>query len=293
MPYSAARAVCATFCSTIAGALIPLFGPSFPSLCVPQEAPEYTRMIIDPAIVAQATAEAEAYRIHHTMLTPKSNRDSYSPQRRALGPMSEHATSPPNSLDHRLRLKRIFGGDSSHGTPTDTDADGNASEMSSGDGYYCSAVTPVSANSLHIPQTWQPNNIISKLTNSSINVQQPLKLAPGPDPLLSAIPRSTGMIDGQMRNSWTAIKRRADEVDADDEMESDHNEGSSDYKTSEKSVSSNSEMAGANDGGGVEQKAAWLLMKLNVKDGEYGNAARGGDLSFGQPRIKRRRATSM
>ncbi|KAI1823609.1 hypothetical protein F4861DRAFT_311419 [Xylaria intraflava] len=62
MPYMCARAVCATFCHNIAGALIPIFGPDFPTICTPAEAPEYSRMVIDPAIVIQSTREAEYYR---------------------------------------------------------------------------------------------------------------------------------------------------------------------------------------------------------------------------------------
>ncbi|KAI5866664.1 hypothetical protein GGS23DRAFT_615213 [Durotheca rogersii] len=62
MPYQCAKAVCATFCHNIAGALIPIFGPDFPSLCTHSDAPEYSRMIIDRAIVVQATREAENFR---------------------------------------------------------------------------------------------------------------------------------------------------------------------------------------------------------------------------------------
>ncbi|KAK4185090.1 hypothetical protein QBC35DRAFT_390262 [Podospora australis] len=58
MPYYCAKAVCATFCHQIAGALIPIFGPDFPSECIPEGAPGYKRMIIDPEIVARARREA-------------------------------------------------------------------------------------------------------------------------------------------------------------------------------------------------------------------------------------------
>lgn len=62
MPYQCARAVCATFCYNISGALIPIFGPDFPSLCTQVDAPEYSRMVIDQAIVIQSTQEADSYR---------------------------------------------------------------------------------------------------------------------------------------------------------------------------------------------------------------------------------------
>lgn len=62
MPHACAKAVCATFCAHIAGALIPIFGPDFPSQCISPDAPEHGRMAIDPAIVAESGREAELYR---------------------------------------------------------------------------------------------------------------------------------------------------------------------------------------------------------------------------------------
>lgn len=63
MPYRCARAVCATFCHKVAGALIPLFGPSFPSECAP--APFNTThckgMVINQQIIFKATEEVEKY----------------------------------------------------------------------------------------------------------------------------------------------------------------------------------------------------------------------------------------
>lgn len=60
MPFSCAKAVCATFCHKIAGALIPLFGPRFPSECVHEKATGHGRMVIDPEIVARAKRDAAA-----------------------------------------------------------------------------------------------------------------------------------------------------------------------------------------------------------------------------------------
>lgn len=62
MPHACAKAVCATFCAPIAGALIPIFGPDFPSQCISPDAPEHGRMAIDPAIVAESGREADMYR---------------------------------------------------------------------------------------------------------------------------------------------------------------------------------------------------------------------------------------
>ncbi|TVY56466.1 hypothetical protein LCER1_G002215 [Lachnellula cervina] len=290
MPYSCALAVCTTFCAHIAGALIPIFGPTFPSLCVPPEAPEHGRWSIDPAIVVEATAEAENYRAQYSSFsTPKSARESYSPQQR----ISEMRTTPPNGLSRRLRLKRTFGGDSPYGTPTDTDLEtnGGGSETSSGDGYFCSPITPVSASSLNLNQqhNWQRPNMISHSANSSMNVSPHHKLAPGLNPILSAIPRSA---DVPMGGMWPTIKRRVDEVDADDEYDGAESASVTDDKASDNGKGSDKEMEDVSIGG-QEQKAAWLLMKLSVKDRECSAEASREKYELEGPRIKRRRATSM
>lgn len=62
MPFACAKAVCTTFCASIAGALIPIFGPDFPSLCISPDAPEHGRMQIDPMIVMESAREAEMFR---------------------------------------------------------------------------------------------------------------------------------------------------------------------------------------------------------------------------------------
>lgn len=375
MPYSCALAVCTTFCSHIAGALIPIFGPTFPSLCVPPEAPEHGRMIIDSQTVHEATAEAEAFRIQYSSLpaSRSSTRDSYSPfhssdrERERLSSDLNMRRTPPN-LDRRLRVRRAFGGDSPYGLTTDTDFDTNASE-SSGDGYFLSPVTPVSANSMlstshaqshsmsqpqlhghghihgqnqgqiqgqsqHTVQAahpakimtgWHAHNLSSHASNSTISIS-PRHQAhhahtyKGTNPILSAIPRSTGL-DIAMSGTWRSgpSKRRVEEVDADDEYDGEtasvvtDDKGSAVGKCGVGSANGGGSDMEMEDVGGVERKAAWLLMKLSVKDGEagaemYGGKDRsvetgcGGGVGVGMggamggfegPRIKRRRATSM
>lgn len=64
MPYGCARAVCATFCHRIAGALIPIFGPSFPSECTPASinSPHCKGMVISQQVILRATEEVEKHR---------------------------------------------------------------------------------------------------------------------------------------------------------------------------------------------------------------------------------------
>ncbi|KAH6634574.1 hypothetical protein B0J18DRAFT_406205 [Chaetomium sp. MPI-SDFR-AT-0129] len=58
MPYTCARAICATFCHKIAGALIPLFGPRFPFECIPENALGHGHMVISKEIVERAKCDA-------------------------------------------------------------------------------------------------------------------------------------------------------------------------------------------------------------------------------------------
>ena len=76
MPFSCARAICATFCYKIAGALVPMFGPSFLYDCLRPDSPSFGRMVIDPTIIAEAAREAEVSRrvyYNANMLAAASN----------------------------------------------------------------------------------------------------------------------------------------------------------------------------------------------------------------------------
>lgn len=72
MPYRCAKAICATFCYSIAGALIPIFGPAFPSECTPPSSVHYKEMIISQQIVIEATKEAEYFRRVHSKKIPST-----------------------------------------------------------------------------------------------------------------------------------------------------------------------------------------------------------------------------
>lgn len=292
MPYSCALAVCATFCSNIAGALIPIFGPDFPARCIAPEAPEFSRMIIDRSLVVAATDQAEAFRQHYSSFTPKSTPGtSYSPR---YSDMQEHRGITPPILERGSRLKRTLI-NNPYGTPTDTDRDTAASEASSGDGYFCSPGTPVSMTNLS--QRWA-HNTVSHLANSSISLSAPSALE-GPNPWLSAVPRSTGLSEICAPLSWRN-KRRANEIEADDHgYDGESGESITDDKSGDNektAVDGHNCSDRDNTIGGAEKKAAWLLMNLSVKDGECINetpqAGKGKDEDCG-PRVKRRRAKSM
>jgi hypothetical protein len=115
MPYICAKAICATFCHSIAGALIPLFGPQFPFDCIPEKAPGYGRMIINPELVARATTDAAA------LFRPPPGRPS---------PLASRSASPLPS-QRSVRVHGVYDYQSDHGhdrrlllSPyTDTDVD--------------------------------------------------------------------------------------------------------------------------------------------------------------------------
>lgn len=139
--------------------------------------------------------------------------------------------------------------------------------------------------------------MISHSANACINISGPKPLT-GPNPWLSAIPRSSGLPDMTMAGTWRN-KRRVEEVDADDEGYDGEESAESgrDDKSADEEKTSDGDVSMSGSGvGGAEKKAAWLLMKLSVKDGERGGDILGGTKekeSDEAPRVKRRRATSM
>lgn len=108
-------------------------------------------------------------------------------------------------------------------------------------------------------------------------------------------------------------KRRVEEVDEEYDggeesgsVTGTDDKGSVDEKIIDDAGSANVSVADSSSAtsiGGAEKKAAWLLMKLSVKDGESGAGAGSGGVEATHrhatgaesdgPRIKRRRATSM
>ncbi|KAI1394059.1 uncharacterized protein F4822DRAFT_439842 [Hypoxylon trugodes] len=210
MPYHCAKAVCATFCHNIAGALIPIFGADFPSLCTPSEAPEYQRMIIDPAIIVQSTREAERFRrLYSNPVTSASGSGSNSGRANSPRERPTLFRSPyddPRKNHHsqhfsrRYSIRKPFPTPTSCDSPyaTDTDSDispiaPERSNMGPRDRFPYSSVAPpppppppslVAPPSLRPTSSgWVPANIVVPAHH---HYDQPV-----PSPWLSAVPRFT------------------------------------------------------------------------------------------------------
>ncbi|OTB06330.1 hypothetical protein M426DRAFT_9817 [Hypoxylon sp. CI-4A] len=238
MPFRCAKAVCATFCHNIAGALIPIFGPEFPSLCPPPESPDYGRMIIDPAIVAQATREAELYRrLYSNSITSvgssSGSRPSPPRDRRPLfrGPYDDPRQNQHHHHHHYARrhaMRKTFvtppGCDSPYATDTDSDMSPVAPERSvmvnHRDRFPYSPMPPQPIIPSLRPTSsgWTPANVLPPHHHHHHHYD-----TPGPSPWLSAIPRFTTathlppyLSPHTQPQPWRgANKRPADYVDAD------------------------------------------------------------------------------
>ncbi|KAI0447830.1 hypothetical protein F4803DRAFT_571483 [Xylaria telfairii] len=200
MPYQCAKAVCATFCHNISGAMIPIFGPDFPSLCTQVDAPEYSRMVIDPAIIIRSTREAEYYR--HLYSNPASGNVSPKRDRRIF--RSPYDDSSRHRPQYRIR-KTYISTPGSENSPYTTDTDGEASPVTDRTDL---ARDPPHPRPPHFPRSPIPSMITplrpSHTSNGSsnwtpVNVPHPASnlrphlehQASGPSPWLSAIPRFT------------------------------------------------------------------------------------------------------
>ncbi|KAF9767538.1 hypothetical protein IL306_015289 [Fusarium sp. DS 682] len=166
MPYTCARAICATFCYSIAGALIPIFGPDFPSICIHPSAPEFGRMVISPQIIVEATHEAEMTRRMHMSTIPPSFHGATSfPRDDGSIPQNIYAQEERR---HRFRPRLVC--DPSWAMNSDLDH------------HYMSAPNSASSSGSGLPGYM----VTSRPGSSWAPANQP---SPEPNPWLSAVPR--------------------------------------------------------------------------------------------------------
>ncbi|TRX93094.1 hypothetical protein FHL15_005962 [Xylaria flabelliformis] len=199
MPYQCAKAVCATFCCNISGAMIPIFGPDFPVLCTQVNSPEYGRMIIDPAIIIRSTREAEYYR--HVYSNTASGNDSPKRSRRVF-------RNPYDGSGHHSQYriqKPCISTPGSENSPYTTDTDGETSTVTDRTDLTRGSPHPRLSLFLHSPTSSMITTLRSSQASSGssrwtpVNVPHPLSpIRPqdehhtsGPSPWLSAIPRFT------------------------------------------------------------------------------------------------------
>ncbi|KAH7145767.1 hypothetical protein B0J13DRAFT_327157 [Dactylonectria estremocensis] len=198
MPYSCAKAVCATFCYHIAGALIPIFGPSFPGKCFRPDSLEFGRMTIDPQLIGEATHEAEFSRRQH-MNNAAAGFNGATSFPRNVRPST---LSPFDHEECKFQLRPRLTCDSSW-TPEDAESSycavpNSASSIRSGPQGYSFPSRPGSS--------WAPANHPSPQYD----------LYPDPSPYLSAVPSIPSF---QPRNTssppgWSP-KRRLNYEDSD------------------------------------------------------------------------------
>ncbi|KAG5656527.1 hypothetical protein KAF25_000114 [Fusarium avenaceum] len=168
MPYQCARAICATFCYPIAGALIPIFGPTFPNTCIPPNNPEFGRMIIDPQLIVDATREAEmARRMHMNTIPPSFHSATSFPRNDRSISQGIHSQEERR---HQYR-PRLF-------------CDPAWAVESDADHPYMSAPNSASSNGSGLPGYMVTSRPGSSWTSAN-------QRSPEPNPWLSAIPRDT------------------------------------------------------------------------------------------------------
>ncbi|KAK1978517.1 apses transcription factor Xbp1 [Colletotrichum cereale] len=293
MPYECAKAVCATFCYNIAGALMPIFGPSFPSSCIPPGSPDYQRMVIDHRIVRDAIRDADLSRkVQQHALPPIDLGHVPGIERRPVRPLRD---------DRRLRLNttRLM---SPH---SDTDAeshrscpDSASSNGSDGVGYSY-GYHPAPPRHAQPPPTsgWTATN----------RPPQPYRLVDEShrpaDPYLSAIPRWTPVnrrTATPPRPAW-AQKRLIDDGD-DDGDDNDHRDSNAGRNAGEGAAlggipalrcasEQQQRREDESDAELAEQNAALGLMTLKTAPRKEAGSISDVD-SPDSHRSKRRRATS-
>jgi hypothetical protein len=279
MPFHCARAVCATFCHSVAGALIPIFGASFLSECTQPDAPNFQRMVINPQIVAEAKKEADLSRRMQlsSFTTPSTTSTPGTCQkmdRRPLHPMAEE--------NRRLRLNTSL---SPLSTDTDDSYPSNVDSASSpGSGVVGVAYEYRPTPRMSLASGWTAANRVSREVGCP-----PDEITSAAHPWLSAVPRYPRANSRQPHpppgTSWVA-KRHLDQDD------SGYGAGGS-YENSP-ALSFISEKLREEEPGvdQTEKNAALMLMRLSVQDQERERLGRRDDfVGPDSHRSKRRRAT--
>ncbi|RBQ75227.1 hypothetical protein VDGD_00567 [Verticillium dahliae] len=325
MPYNCAKAVCATFCHDIAGALIPLFGPAFPSECIPPGAPEFQRMIISSQIIYDAQREAEITRRTILRALASGHRVSggggytSSPDSR----QDRRPLRPVRDVDRRLRVyTRLLSPYS-----TDTDAEGHHSGPESGPDSASSLGSSALGYAFHRPAAPTSMRHTSGWTAANHGyppVQARPQQAPPayhreemgfqpPNPWLSAVPRfAPAPVTSAARaapprsqpptqRTWPA-KRRLDQYDSDDTDAGYEGGESQNGSPALRYIAEKRREENVPGVDPAEKNAALLLMDLSVRDqsferraadGECRDEGRVSDTDVDLHRAKRRRAASL
>lgn len=285
MPYSCAKAVCSTFCYKIASALIPIFGPSFPSICTRPDSPDYGRMVIDPSIIRDAAREAEANRRHHhAMHVPRGVHSATNSPRHGTPrstPEGEHYQSNRAAFQHQARLGMYSRSSCTSPYNTDSDEglrpspDSAPGSRSPGGGGYLYTSAPARVNS-----GWTPANQAAPAHHFAEPAQM--------QPWASSVPRFAPPGSDPRLRPWRghAGKRYVEE-----EVEWGYEGGA-------ESQANSPDMGSAGKGGvgecgqrgeggeGAMKEGAMLLLGLAAKKGGVECAGRAAEESH---RAKRRR----
>ncbi|KAK8128291.1 hypothetical protein PG984_009399 [Apiospora sp. TS-2023a] len=103
------------------GALIPIFGPDFPSICIPPDVPEHGRMIIDPTIIIHSTREADRFRRLYSNMVTSGDCGGISPSRNHRRPISlgGYNDARPQYPRLRVRSRPFISSENPYGIDTD------------------------------------------------------------------------------------------------------------------------------------------------------------------------------
>lgn len=173
MPYSAAKAVAATFCHSIRYALTPIFGKDFANICTPPSDANFASFRIDSEIVRRCAAEANRWRLMgagEARQTPARGTPCALPT-----PRSAYSGSDWSPKPLRPRVAKVTDVESGYGTDTDQS-----------ENYECSPRT--------IPKSrgWTSVNRSESPKAARDAAAQGLSMLCEPTPYLSSVPGSCG-----------------------------------------------------------------------------------------------------
>ena len=273
MPFEAARAVAATFCWKIRYALTPVFGPEFPSQCIPSDSEKFGEMTIDPSITQFCTRKAKEYKDFEERLSSRGSAvvsTTVTPDSSHPSSPSKHLQSPTSKVVH-----------SSNGCGSDSSPDRRyvLSPLSTYSGIWTPANTPRSiSNVVHQYGLPSPQGTVTDVAGESVAHKEELDIRGSYSPTTTA----------------TSVSNEAHKkYSTDEDYEGDDSDISTSSEERHEKMRPKRQSIGASrwTTNSVDEKAAYLLMSMRLAATDL-NDATSSRRVLNEPRDRKRRAST-
>ena len=246
MPFEAAKAVAATFCWNIRYALTPIFGPDFPSQCIPPDSDRFGEMVIDAEVTRRCTEEARAYRSMETRASSRASSIMRSP-------------ATPDSPSYPRHIKHL--------RPKDLEPSQTCSDYSTDDGPGQNYTLASAASNLSYRNTWTPANTPRSAARLDLRLCSPQDILAG----ICSVASDRALESPSPASSPPPPRRTNQAYSPEDDYDGDYSDGYSCDDAGPRYQRSKTHASPSPS----DEKAAYLLMSLRMKKADLNHESRG------------------